>query len=133
VIKLMLDTNICIYILKQRPDSVLKALQRYKIGDIGVSMIVYGELVYGAYKSLKKIENLAAIEMLMDMLELMPVNEEVIHHYATVRSELAKQGQIIGANDLWIAAHALSLDIPLVINNAKEFCKVPNLECLNWV
>ena len=77
--------------LKQRPYSVLQALQRYKIGDVGVSMIIYGELVFGAYKSLKKIENLAAIEMLMDALEIMPVNEEVIHHYATIRSGPAKK------------------------------------------
>ncbi len=133
MIKLMLDTNICIYILKQQPASVLQALKRYKIGELAVSSIVHGELVYGAYKSTKSLENLSKIESLMDALEVLTIDEEVVHHYGKIRTLLEQKGQVIGSNDFWIAAHALALQVPLVTNNSKEFIKVPELEVINWV
>lgn len=133
MIRLMLDTNICIYILKQQPVSVLRELKKYKMGEIGISMVVYGELVYGAYKSSKKLANLSKIEALVDTLEVLAINEAVIHHYAEIRTSLEQKGRVIGAHDFWIAAHALALDVPLITNNTKEFVKVPGLELLNWV
>ncbi len=133
MIKLMLDANICIYILKQQPRSILEHLEDYAVGELAVSMVVHGELVYGAYKSAKKMKNLANIESLMNTLTILPVDENVVHYYGEIRAELERRGQMIGSNDFWTAAHALSLQLPLATNNTREFIKVPNLEVVNWI
>ncbi len=133
MIKIMLDTNICIYILKQQPASVIDYFEHYQIGELAVSAIAYGELIYGAYKSARKIENLAKIEILMNTLKILSVDEDVVHHYGVIRQAMEVKGVVIGANDFWIAAHALSMQVPLATNNTKEFIKVPGLELVNWV
>ena len=129
----LLDTNICIYIMKQKPEKVLEKFSQLEVGMVGMSAITYGELLYGAQKSnnTEKAEDL--IHQLRDYIPPMPLSLKVPEYYAHVRAALAKQGQIIGNNDLWIAAHCLELDITLVTNNVKEFRRVKELNIENWV
>lgn len=130
--KLMLDTNICIYILKKQPKSVLKQLQAYQFDDIAISSVVYAELLYGVEKSEFPDRNRERLNHLMNALTIAPFTEEEAFYYGRLRADLAKKGKIIGANDLFIAAHALSLSLPLATNNAKEFKRVPGLDVLEW-
>ena len=129
----LLDTNICIYIIKRRPMEVLERFNRLSVGDVYMSIITYGELYYGASKSklsAKSLKNLAELE---NLIPPMPMNPEVGRHYGTIRAELESQGQTIGGNDLWIAAHARALDCILVTNNTREFDRVSSLKLENWV
>src|SRR3989338_4018347 len=112
----LLDTNICIYITKHHPAEVLQHFQQFKPGELGISAITYGELLYGIKKSSKSQHNLQLLKKLTSLLPVLPISEAVCEHYATVRSFLEQQGKIIGGNDLWIAAHALALEVTLVSN-----------------
>lgn len=130
--KLMLDTNICIYIIKQKPPVVLKHFLDYQIGDIGLSSITLSELSYGVAKSRHKEKNAKALMEFMIPLQIAPYDEAAATAYGEIRANLEHAGTPIGAMDLLIAAHAVSLGIPLVTNNAREFARLPNLKVLNW-
>lgn len=135
VVKLryLLDTNICIYIAKKKPLEVYQRLSTLNVGEVGMSAITFGELRYGAEKSQHReiaLQKLVQLEQYIPVV--MPI-KETAEHYGIIRCFLEKQGQPIGNNDLWIAAHALSLNIVLVTNNTKEFIRVPNLLVENWV
>lgn len=132
-LKYLLDTNICIYIAKQKPVKVLARFAQLAVGEICMSTITYGELVYGAQKSQYRDKSLDILEKLSSLIIPIPLATEAAKYYGIVRNQLAKQGKIIGNNDLWIAAHALSMDLILVTNNAKEFSRVADLELENWV
>ena len=129
---ILLDTNICIYIIKRKPDGVLRHFQRYRPGDIGISSITLAELQYGVAKSQAKERNAEALSEFLIPFEIFPFGESVTHAYGVIRTHLEKQGKPIGAMDLLIAAHALTLDAVLVTNNVKEFERVPGLKIENW-
>ena len=129
----LLDTNICIYIAKQKPRSVLARLQRLKPGDLGMSIVTHLELVYGAWKSQHREANLLRIQELQGIIPVLPLDTAVGRHYGRVRAELEEKGSPIGAYDLMIAAHALALGLTLVTNNTRELRRVTQLTLENWV
>lgn len=131
--KYLLDTNICIYIIKQNPKNVLARFDVIQIGDVAISSVTLAELSYGVEKSQHAQKNRAALEEFIIPLELVLFDKEATDHYGKIRTFLEKQGTTIGPLDLMIAAHALSLDAILVTNNIKEFARVPNLKLENWV
>jgi tRNA(fMet)-specific endonuclease VapC len=115
----MLDTNICFFIIKQKPESVLKHFQILQVGELFMSFITFAELMNGAKKSCRIEHNIMKLNELADLLDIRPFDKEAAIAYGDVRSALEKKGMIIGSNDLLIAAHALSLDLILVTNNEK--------------
>jgi len=131
--KLMLDTNICIYLIKQHPPSVLKRFLSHPVGDIGISSITVAELDYGVSKSRHATKNRVALAQFLSPLAVASFDREAGAVYGRLRATLEQKGTPIGAMDLLIAAHALSLDVRLVTNNAREFRRVPGLRVENWV
>jgi len=129
----MLDTNICIYIIKKHPEKVLKHFESFQLGDICLSIISFSELLYGVEKSLYPEKNQKALEEFILPIEILPFDAEAAYHYARLRANLEKKGTIIGSMDLMIAAHALSTDTTLITNHIKEFQRVPNLKLEDWV
>ncbi len=132
MIKYMLDTNILIYTIKNRPKKVRDAFKKHS-EFLAMSTVTLGELIYGAEKSLQSARNLADIESLAARLEVVPFDDEAAIHFGQVRAELAKSGKIIGPYDLMIAGHARSRGLILVTNNMREFKRVPGLRVENWV
>ena len=131
--KLMLDTNICIYIIKQQPVAVLKRFIEYQVGDIGISSITLSELRYGVAKSTHQEKNTEALDEFITPLEVVSFDEEAAHVYGDIRANLEKAGTPIGSMDMLIAAHAVSLGIPLVTNNTREFIRIPALNIIDWL
>jgi tRNA(fMet)-specific endonuclease VapC len=129
----MLDTNICIYIIKHRPSSVLDQLVALPTEDVGVSSITVAELRFGASKSSRPARNHQALDDFLHPFEVALYNEPAARTYGTIRAPLEKKGRLIGPMDLLIAAHALSLEVQLLTNNAKEFKRVDGLDVTNWV
>jgi len=130
---ILLDTNICIYIIKRKPDEVLEHFQKYHPGDIGISSITLAELQYGVAKSQAQKRNVEALSEFLIPIEVLPFSESATQAYGSIRALLEQQKKIIGSMDLLIAAHAISLDAVLVTNNVKEFERVPGLKIENWV
>lgn len=130
--KYLLDTNICIYIIKQRPDSVLKKFRSLVPGDLVISSITIAELQYGVEKSQFAARNQAALEEFLLPLDIAYFDSEAAIQYGKIRAGLEKKGRIIGSMDLLIAAHGVSLGIPIVTHNVKEFSRVPGLTVENW-
>lgn len=130
--KIMLDTNICIYLIKRQPTQVLNRFKEYQVGDIGISSITLSELYYGVAKSAHRGKNAKALEEFIIPLEVAPFNEKAAYVYGNIRAHLEKAGKTIGAMDMLIAAHAMSLDIPLATNNTREFIRIPALDVLDW-
>jgi tRNA(fMet)-specific endonuclease VapC len=128
---ILLDTNICIYLINARPTKVLAHFQQYRLGEIGLCSIVAAELTYGVAKS-QSARNRAALEMFLAHLDILPFDERAIWVYGELRAELERLGQPIGALDTMIAAHALSSDAILVTNNTREFSRVAGLRLENW-
>jgi tRNA(fMet)-specific endonuclease VapC len=130
--RFLLDTNICIYIRQRRPPAVLARFQQLQPGDAVLSVITYGELVYGAEKSQSReraMNQLAELAGLLPVLHLPPAAGEF---YGSMRAALEAEGTVIGNNDLWIAAHARAARLILVTNNEREFRRIPGLEIQNW-
>ena len=131
--KVMLDTNICIYIIKQKPESVLERLSGFSVGDLGISVVTLAELEYGATKSSQSARNHEALEQFISPLQVALFDRQATIAYGRIRTFLEKKGRLIGSMDLLIAAHAVSLDVRLATNNIKEFRRVPGLSVENWV
>jgi len=129
----MLDTNICIYIIKNRPQSVREKFHKYDIGELVISTITVSELMYGVYKSQYVEKNLKVIENFLMPFEIVEYDYTTSIEYGKIRAFLEKKGQVIGNMDMQIAGHALALDVTLVTNNTKEFERVPHLKLDNWV
>lgn len=129
----LLDTNICIYIIKKHPIKVLNRLRKQSIGEVAVSSITVAELEYGADKSSRPEQNRNALLAFLSPLEILAFDEMAVLHYGEIRAYLEKTGKIIGAMDVLIAAYARSISLTLVTNNTKEFSRVPNLRLENWV
>ncbi len=130
--KVMLDTNICVYLIKQRPQSVLDRFRSFPPGDIGISMITLAELEYGASKSLQPKRNRDALGEFVSPLEVAVFDRHATTAYGRIRADLERKGLPIGAMDLLIAAHALSLGVRLITNNEREFKRVTGLRVENW-
>jgi tRNA(fMet)-specific endonuclease VapC len=130
--KIMLDTDICIYLIKHNPPIVLEHFEKYQVGDIGISSITLSELRYGVAKSLHREKNYEALEEFLIPLEIIPFDEKAAETYGDLRAALEKSGKLIGAMDMLIAAHALSLGMPLATNNAQEFSRIDSLHILDW-
>jgi tRNA(fMet)-specific endonuclease VapC len=129
----MLDTNICIYLIKKKPPGVLKKLAEHKISEVGISAITVAELEYGVEKSAQTDKNRDALAEFLAPFEIMPFDERASLEYGRIRAHLERKGTLIGSMDMLIAAHAQSLGVTLVTNNAKEFKRVPHLQVENWV
>lgn len=129
----LLDTDTCVFIARQRPLSVATRFKSHRPGELAISIINYGELRFGAEKSNQSSVALAKLELFVQGVPVLPMQPEVAHYYAQLRLDLQRRGQIIGANDLWIAAHCLQLGLTLVTNNEREFGRVPNLSIENWI
>jgi tRNA(fMet)-specific endonuclease VapC len=132
-VKAMLDTNICIYIIKRRPPEVLQKFLEYEVGELALSSVTVSELFYGAYKSLHVEKNLRTLERFLLPFDIVEYGYKAAMEYGRIRAELECQGKVIGGLDMQIAAHAKALDVPLVTNNLKEFCRVEGLVLENWV
>ena len=128
----MLDTNICIYIIKKKPTDVIERFRQTRISQVGISSITLSELEYGVAKSSKPDQNQFALAQFLAPLEILSYGDEAAQQYGRLRAFLEKQGTPIGSLDMLIAAHALSTDSTLVTNNEKEFNRVPNLKIDNW-
>jgi tRNA(fMet)-specific endonuclease VapC len=131
--EVMLDTNICIYIIKQRPESVLQRFNSFPVGDIGISIITLAELEYGAARSGQPRKNRDALEQFISALDVAVLDRPASEAYGRIRAAQERKGRPIGAMDLLIAAHALSLGVRLVTNNEREFKQVPGLKVENWI
>ena len=130
--KIMLDTNICIYIIKRRPQPVLDHFAAYQVSQVGISIITMAELEYGADKSSDPARNREALQEFTSPLEVAAFDRPASLHYGKIRAALEQKGKPIGAMALLIAAHALSLGVPLVTNNEREFKRVPGLQVEKW-
>ncbi|MGB0955916.1 MAG: type II toxin-antitoxin system tRNA(fMet)-specific endonuclease VapC [Panacagrimonas sp.] len=128
----LLDTNICIYIRRQRPPSVLERFRKLRPGEAVISTITYGELLYGAAKNQAPKAAKRRLAALTELLPVLPLGEEVARIYGEIRASLESTGQVIGGNDLWIAAHAKASKLTLVTNNEREFRRVTGLKIENW-
>ena len=129
----LLDTNICIYIQRHKPGEVLARFQKLKAGDAAISVITWGELLYGAEKSRQRKKVLQLLEEFKTFVPVLPLPENAGKAYGAIRASLESRGEPIGNNDLWIAAHAKAAALTIVTNNEREFQRVPGLKVQNWV
>ncbi|MGC1649632.1 MAG: type II toxin-antitoxin system VapC family toxin [Candidatus Sulfotelmatobacter sp.] len=128
----LLDTNICIYIRQNRPEQVLRRFRKLRPGEAALSVITYGELLYGVAKSTQMAAAVERLRELVQLLPALPLPEAATESYGTIRADLESKGEMIGNNDLWIAAHALASGLTLVTNNEREFRRVRGLRLQNW-
>ena len=128
----MLDTDICVFIARQRSPKVTDRFQRHRKGDLAISVVTYGELRLGAEKSDRYPDSLAALEVFTQAVPVLPMDPDVARSYSKIRLDLERRGQIVGGNDLWIASHCLQLGLTLVTNNVREFNRIPDLPIENW-
>ena len=128
----LLDTNICIYIRQKRPDEVLRRFRKLRPGEAALSVITYGELLYGAAKSKQRMAALEQLRELGNLLPALSLPETAAEVYGTIRAELEVKGEMIGNNDLWIASHAVASGLTLITNSEREFRRVRGLKMQNW-
>jgi len=128
----MLDTDTCSFIMKRSNNAVLKRLQKVPVSDVCISVITKSELLFGVEVSPRRPQDEAALTAFLGYVEVLDFTDEAPLHYAKIRADLKRQGAMIGANDLFIAAHARSLGLTLVTNNTREFGRVRNLTTENW-
>ena len=131
--KVMLDTNICIAIIRQKSPQVLKRLTEHRGGEIGISWVTLAELEFGVAKSSQREKNKMALLEFVVPLEIAAFDDLAAAEYGLVRAFLESKGKPIGPLDTLIAAHARSLRCVLVTNNQREFSRVPDLLTENWV
>ena len=129
---ILLDTNICIYIINAKPPAVLERFRQYRMGDIGLCSVVAAELAFGVAKS-DSARNRQALEMFLAPLIILPFDTAAVWVYGDLRADLERRGTPIGSLDTMIAAHALSQQALLISNNTRKFSKVPDLQLDNWV
>ena len=131
--KYMLDTNICIGMIRQTMPALIQQLISYSPGDVGVSSITIAELAYGAQKSSQTQKNMAALEQFLLPLEIADFDQQASMIYGAIRAKLEQEGNRIGAMDMLIGSHAVCLDVTLVTHNTNEFQRIPNLKLEDWV
>ena len=130
--RFMLDTDTCSHIMKRSHPLVIKRLQSVPVGDVCMSVVTKAELLYGVEVSPRRAQDAAALAAFVPYVEALDLNDNAAIHYAEIRSDLKKRGTMIGANDLFIAAHARALGMTLVTNNTAEFERVEGLVIENW-
>ena len=131
--KVMLDTNTCIAIIRRKPPQVLKRFNAYRIGEIGISWVTLAELEFGVAKSRQQENNQAALDEFVLPLEIANFDRETARVYGRVRALLEKKGTPIGSLDVMIGAHALSLGVTLATNNTREFSRIKGLAVVDWL
>jgi tRNA(fMet)-specific endonuclease VapC len=132
--KYLLDTNICIYIINEKPKKVLRKFEQYPVHEFGVSSITHAELQYGVAKSKQNNRNQVALDEFLLPLTILPFyGKRLVERYGKIRAFLESGGKTIGPLDTLIAAHALSLDLIIISNNIREFSRIQNLKCENWM
>jgi tRNA(fMet)-specific endonuclease VapC len=131
--RFLLDTNICIYIRRQQPAQVMARFRRLKAGEAALSVVTYGELLYGAEKSPTRARAFRELDEVASLMQILPLPPEAARMCGSIRAALEVKGETIGANDLWIAAHARAMDLTLVTNNEREFKRVTGLKIQNWI
>ena len=130
--RFLLDTNICIYCIKQKPRAVLDRFRQLPVSAVGVSAITVAELEFGVFKSADPARNRAALLAFLAPLDIAPFDDRAAEEYGRIRAHLQAQGTPIGPLDTLIAAQALSLGTTLVTNNEREFRRIPGLGVENW-
>lgn len=129
----MLDTNICIYIVREKPPAMRARFAQFRPGQLVMSAITYGELSYGATKSGDRSRALAQLESLIQAIPIEPLGPDVLKGYGSIRATLEKQGRAIDNNHLWIAAQALALELSFATAHERKFRRVPGLSLENWM
>jgi tRNA(fMet)-specific endonuclease VapC len=132
MLRFMLDTDTCSYIMKRSDDTLLKRLTKTPVSEVCISVITKSELLYGVEISPRRQQDQAALSSFLEYLEVLDFPDEAAADYAKIRAHLKGGGTMIGANDLFIAAHARSLGLTLITNNTREFKRVPKLSFENW-
>ena len=132
MLRYMLDTNICIYVIKNRPEGLRERFNSLA-EQLCISAVTLAEMIYGAEKSERSAENLAIVEQFAARLEVLPFADRAAEHYGQLRAELEREGRPIGAYDMMIGAHARSEGLTLVTNNQREFQRVKGLRIDNWI
>ncbi len=130
--KVLLDTDICIYIIKKRAAAILERFAGYEIGDIGISSITVAELAFGVDKSRHVEQNRRALQQFLLPLTVAPFDHRAALTYGRVRAGLEAAGRPIGPRDTLIGAHAVALDVVLATHNAREFSRIPDLRIERW-
>lgn len=128
----LLDTDICIHARRQRPPALVARFDKLQRGEAVLSMITYGELLFGARKSASSARALQIIEEFGSLFDIIPVTVETAQMYGILRADLEARGQVIGGNDLWIAAQARAAGLIMVTGNDREFSRVAGLKIENW-
>jgi tRNA(fMet)-specific endonuclease VapC len=128
----LLDSDTCIYLGQKRPEELLRKFAALRLGEASVSLITFGELIYGAVKRGRLESEREKWLELIHLLPVLPLPAEAAERYGIIRADLEARGQMIGNNDLWIAAHAMAAGMTLVTNNEKEFRRVRGLKIQNW-
>lgn len=131
--KYMLDTNICIYVIKHKPLQVLETFKKHNPADLCISAITYAELMHGVEKSQFADKNRFVMSLFLSPLTVLDFDKKAAEEYGRIRADLEKRGSIIGPLDLEIAAHAKANNLTLVTNNTREFLRVPGLDVEDWV
>lgn len=131
MLKYLLDTNIVIYTMKNRPREVKRRFQQHH-SQMGISTVTLGELVFGAEHSQQVERNLADIEAMAARLEVLPFDDKAAYHFGQIRAALYRLGQPIGPYDMMIAGHARACGLKLVTNNVREFGRVQGLVLEDW-
>ena len=128
----MLDTDICIHVRRRRSPGLLARFVKLVPGEAVLSVITWGELLFGAKRSARRKEALDQLDELFSLIEVMPLSRDVAAAYGAIRAALATRGELIDPNDLWIAAHAQAAGLTLVTSNVREFRRIPGLSVENW-
>ena len=128
----LLDTNVCIHLRQGRNELLAERFRTLKQGDAAISVITFGELAFGAEKSSQRAVALTALTQLLQFLPVLALGEDAARAYGAIRGALSRDGNLIGGNDLWIAAQALAASMVLVTANEREFRRVPGLQVENW-
>ena len=131
--KYLLDTDTFVFIRRGRPETAREKLRRLKPGEAIMSIISHGELLYGIKKKRVGPEPFRDLEELVSFIEVETLPPRAAEVYGEIRADLATRGEVIGANALWIAAHAICLGLTLVTNNEREFRRIPGLKTENWI
>jgi tRNA(fMet)-specific endonuclease VapC len=132
MLQYMLDTNICIYVMKNYPSDLRERFDRLA-EELCVSSVTLGELHYGAEKSARRLDNLEAIRHFIARLDVLPFGADAAAHYGQIRARLERTGRLVGAYDMMIGGHARSAGLVLVTNNRREFEHIEGLRIENWV
>ena len=128
----LLDTNICIYIARKKPERVLRHFDKVSLGEAAISVITYGELIFGATKSSRREASLETLREFVRLVPPLPMPEKAGEVYGFIRADLEARGEPISVNDLWVAAHVLASGLTLVTNKEREFRRVRGLKVQNW-